>query len=108
MEKSHQLEDRLQKLSSELEQLLGECIRHQYIDEARASHMGGFSNQPRRLGAGSWIKLNDSSHHERIEEQPDGPGVVSASTCCPDADPAMPPRDRPLYDPDFGSLPDLG
>ena len=38
MEKSHQLEDRLQKRSAELEQLLGECIRHQYIDEARASH----------------------------------------------------------------------
>ena len=34
MEKSHQLEDRLQKLSAELEQL----FRHQYIDEARASH----------------------------------------------------------------------
>jgi flagellar biosynthesis/type III secretory pathway protein FliH len=32
MEKSHQLEDRLQKLSAELEQL----FRHQYIDEARA------------------------------------------------------------------------
>ena len=38
MEKSHQLEDRLQKRGAELEQLLGECIRHQYIDEARASH----------------------------------------------------------------------
>jgi hypothetical protein len=34
MEKSHQLEDRLQKRGAELEQLLGECIRHQYIDEA--------------------------------------------------------------------------
>ena len=32
-EKSHQLEDQLQKRSAELEQLLGECIRHQYLDE---------------------------------------------------------------------------
>lgn len=38
MEKSHQLEDWLQKRCAELKQLLGECIRHQYIDEARASH----------------------------------------------------------------------
>jgi hypothetical protein len=38
MEKSHQSEDQLQKRSAELEQLLSECIRHQYVDEARASH----------------------------------------------------------------------
>jgi hypothetical protein len=38
MEKSRQLEDQLQKRSAELEQLLSECIRHQYVDEARASH----------------------------------------------------------------------
>ena len=38
MEKSHQLEDQLQKRSAELEQLLSECIGHQYVDEARASN----------------------------------------------------------------------
>jgi hypothetical protein len=38
--------------------------------------MGGFSNQPRRLGAGSWIILNDPSHHQRIKEQPDGRQVL--------------------------------
>jgi hypothetical protein len=37
MEKSHQLEDRLQKRSAEPEQLLGECIRLKYYDEAKAS-----------------------------------------------------------------------
>ena len=32
--------------------------------------MRGFSNQPRRLGAGGWIILNYPSHHQRIEKQP--------------------------------------
>jgi hypothetical protein len=38
---------------------------------------GGFSNQPRRLGPGGWIILNDPSHHQRIEEQSDGGQVLS-------------------------------
>jgi hypothetical protein len=37
MEKSHQLLDRMQKRGAELEQLLGECIRLKYYDEAKAS-----------------------------------------------------------------------
>ena len=39
MEKSHQLLDRMHKRSAELdlEQLLGECIRLKYYDEAKAS-----------------------------------------------------------------------
>jgi hypothetical protein len=37
MEKSHQLLDRMQKRSDELEQLLRECIRLKYYDEAKAS-----------------------------------------------------------------------
>ena len=37
MEKSHQLLDRMYKRSAELEQLLGECIRLKYYDEAKAS-----------------------------------------------------------------------
>jgi hypothetical protein len=32
----------------------------------------GFSNKPRRSGPGGWIIFNDPSHHQRIEEQPDG------------------------------------
>jgi hypothetical protein len=36
MEKSHQLLDRMHKRSAELEQLLGECIRLKYYDEAKA------------------------------------------------------------------------
>ena len=39
--------------------------------------MGGFSNQPRRPCTGGWIILNDPSHHQRIEEQPDGRQVLS-------------------------------
>jgi len=38
IEKSHQLEDQLQRRSAEQEQLLSECIGHQYVDEARASN----------------------------------------------------------------------
>ena len=38
--------------------------------------MGGFSNQPRRPGAGSWIILHYPSHHQGIEEQPDGRQVL--------------------------------
>jgi len=37
MEKSHQFLDRMYKRSAELEQLLGECIRLKYYDEAKAS-----------------------------------------------------------------------
>ena len=51
--------------------------------------MEGFSNQPRRLGAGGWIILNlplASSGNRRATGRP--PSVASASTCFPDADPA--------------------
>ena len=34
------------------------------------------SNQPRRLGAGGWIILKYPSHHQGIEEQPDGRQVL--------------------------------
>src|SRR6266478_3532939 len=38
--------------------------------------MGGFSNQPRRPGPGGWIILNNPSHHQRIEKQPDDRQVL--------------------------------
>jgi hypothetical protein len=37
MEKSHQLLDRMQKRSAELEQLLGEALRNGYFDQATCS-----------------------------------------------------------------------
>jgi|SRR5271165_1605583 hypothetical protein len=37
MEKSHQLLDRMQKRSAELEQLLGEALRNAYINQASVS-----------------------------------------------------------------------
>ena len=59
--------------------------------------MGGFPNQPWRPGAegGSTQQPLASSANRRATGRP--PGVASVSTCFPDADPAMPPHDRPLH-----------